>query len=138
RKRRERQTGYSRAVRVTLADLRRQHAPLEGELREAFARVLGSGKFVLGDEVAAFEEELARAAGVRFAVGVSSGTDALLAALAALGVGPGDEVVTSALSFFASAAAAARLGARPVFADISGDLCIDAADALRRRGARTR
>ncbi len=125
-------------MRVPLADLAKQHAALSGELQLAFARVLRSGRYILGEEVGAFEQELGRAAGVAHAVGVSSGTDALLAALIALGVGPGDEVVTTALSFFATAGAIVRLGAKPVFADVGRDLCLDPEDALRRRTARTR
>jgi dTDP-4-amino-4,6-dideoxygalactose transaminase len=129
---------YTSAVRVPLLDLARQHAPLRAELDRALARVIDSGRFILGPEVEALEAEVAEASGVRFAVGVSSGTDALLAALMALGVGPGDEVVTSALSFFASAGAIARLGARPVFADVGDDLLIDPEDALCRVGPKTR
>ncbi len=91
--------------------------------------------FIGGPEVAAFEHELAAATGARLAVGVSSGTDALLAAFLALGVGPGDEVVTTPLTFFATAGSAARLGARVVFADVDADsLTLDP----RARGGRVR
>src|SRR5260370_41142455 len=103
-------------MRVPLLDLVKQHAPLRAEIDAAIARVIDSGRFILGPEVEAFEAEVARACGARFAVGVSSGTDALLAALMALGVGAGDEVVTSALSFFATAGAIARPRAPPIFA----------------------
>ncbi|MCS6797346.1 MAG: DegT/DnrJ/EryC1/StrS family aminotransferase [Myxococcota bacterium] len=125
--------------RVRLAELGRQHAPLRDALRDAFERVLESGRFILGAEVEAFERELAHSAGVRHAIGVSSGTDALLVALMALGVGPGAEVVTTPFSFFATAGVIARLGARPVFADIepnSYNLDPDAAAAAV--GPRTR
>lgn len=84
----------------------------------AIARVLDSGVFIGGAEVKSFEQELARAANVSHAVGVSSGTDALVATLMALGVGPGSEIVTTAFTFFATAGAATRLGARVVFAEI--------------------
>jgi dTDP-4-amino-4,6-dideoxygalactose transaminase/acetyltransferase-like isoleucine patch superfamily enzyme len=103
---------------IPLVDLRAQHAPLMPALVRAFERVAYSGQLVLGEEVRAFEQEAAAALGVAHAVGVSSGTDALLASLLALGVGPGDEVVTTAYSFFASAASITRTGATPVFADI--------------------
>ena len=125
-------------MRVPLLDLARQHAPLRREIDTAIARVIDSGHFILGPEVEACEREVAAACGAAQAIGVSSGSDALLAALMALGVGPGDEVVTTALSFFATAGAVARLGARPVFADVGDDLNLDVADALARVTSRTR
>lgn len=103
---------------VPLFTLQRQWALVEGPVRQALDRVLAGQQFILGEEVAEFEKEVAAYLGVRFAVGVSSGTDALLAALMALGVGPRDEVITSPFTFFATAGTIARLGAKPVFVDI--------------------
>jgi dTDP-4-amino-4,6-dideoxygalactose transaminase len=126
-------------VKVPLLDLRAQHASVAEAVESAVRRVLESGQYILGDDVAALERELAGDVGLPHAVGVSSGTDALLASLWALGVGPGDEVVTTALSFFATAGAIARLGAKPVFADIEPDsLNLDAGAALDRVTPRTR
>jgi dTDP-4-amino-4,6-dideoxygalactose transaminase len=103
---------------VPLVDLVRQHAALRSELLAAVARVVDSSRFVLGGEGQALEEEIATLCGVRHAVGVGSGTDALRIALAALGIGPGDEVITPAFSFVASASTVVMAGATPVFVDI--------------------
>ena len=103
---------------VPLCDLRSQYAPLRDELIAAFTRVLDSGQVVLGGEVAAFEEEVAEYCGVGHAVGCGSGTEAISLALAALDVGPGDEVIIPPFTFFATVGCVVRLGATPVFADI--------------------
>jgi dTDP-4-amino-4,6-dideoxygalactose transaminase/acetyltransferase-like isoleucine patch superfamily enzyme len=124
---------------IPFVDLRELHAPIEGELRAAFERVLTSGRFILGEEVASFERDVAASLGVTHAIAVSSGSDALLAALMALGVGPGDEVVTTPFSFFATVGAIVRLGARPVFADVTEEaLLLDPAAVARVATPRTR
>jgi len=116
------------ATAVPLLDLTRYDEELKRAIERAVADVFASGRFVLGPALDRFEAELAQRLGVRHAIGVSSGTDALLVALMALGVGPGDEVVTSPFSFFASAGVVARLGARPVFVDIDpATFCMDPA-----------
>lgn len=105
---------------VPMFELKTQHAAIRAELDAAIARVLDSCQFILGPEVEGFERELAAAAKVPHAVGLSSGTDALLVSLMALDIGPGSdaEVLTSPFTFFATASTIARVGARPAFVDI--------------------
>ena len=103
---------------IPFIDLTRQHRALRTELLTALASVVDSSRFVLGEEGAALERELAESCGVRHGIGVGSGTDALRLALAGLGVGPGDEVLTPAFSFVASASTIVMVGATPVFVDI--------------------
>lgn len=106
---------------VPLLDLAAEVAELHDELDAAWLRVSRSGQFVLGPEVGAFEAEAAAYLGVRHAVGLNSGTDALTIALRALGVGPGHEVITSPFSFFATSETVLLLGAVPVFVDLAAD-----------------
>ncbi len=103
---------------VPMLDLKRQYKAIHGELLEALGQVLETQQFILGEHVAAFERAAAEQLGVKHALGCSSGTDALWLALAAAGVGPGDAVVTTPFSFFASVSAILRAGATPVLADI--------------------
>jgi len=103
---------------VPMLDLQRQYEQIRAEVLAAVGRVCASQHYILGPEVESFEREIADFCGTKEAVGCSSGTDALWLALAATGVQPGDEVLTTPFSFFASASAIARAGARPVFADI--------------------
>ena len=124
---------------VPLLDVNAQNHPLEAELTAAFARVLRTGRFILGEEVEAFEAECAAFIGARHAVSMSSGTDALLAAFMALGIGPGDEVLCPAFTFFATAGCIARTGATPVFCDVCPvSFNIDVASAMARVTARTK
>lgn len=126
-------------MRVPLLDLRRQNDPLRPQLEAALRRVLDSGCFIMGAEVEAFESELSTALGARHAIGVSSGTDALLVSLMALQVSHGDEVITTPFTFYATAGAVARLGARPVFADIDpASFNLDERAAAGACGSRTR
>jgi len=124
---------------IPFIDLTRQHAALRGELGAALMRVLDSSHFVLGAEGRALERELATLCGVRWALGVASGTDALRLALMAVGVGPGDEVITPAFSFVASATTITMVGATPVFVDIDPETyALDVAAAARAITPRTR
>ena len=124
---------------VPFFDLSRQHAAMGKELTDPLGTLILSGSCVLGPAVQDLEAELARRCGTDHAVGVSSGTDALLAVLSALDIGPGDEVVTTPFTFVATAQAIARTGARPVFADIDdATLNLDPVAAEAACGPRTK
>jgi dTDP-4-amino-4,6-dideoxygalactose transaminase len=124
---------------IPLVDVKAQYAPLVPELKQRFADVLESGRFIFGPEVEAFEREAAAYLGVPHAIGVANGTDALVLALEAMGVGRGDEVVCPAFTFYATAEAIARVGATPVFADIDPvTLNLDPASVAERITERTK
>lgn len=103
---------------VPLLDLSAQHQPIREQIDHAIAQVIDANGYILGPRVEAFEAELAAYCGVKHAVGVASGTDALLVSMMAMGIGPGDEVITTPFTFFSTAGSIVRLGAKPVFVDI--------------------
>ncbi|HMT08908.1 MAG TPA: DegT/DnrJ/EryC1/StrS family aminotransferase [Pyrinomonadaceae bacterium] len=108
-------------MQVPLLDLKEQNAALRPQIEAALGRVLDTNGFILGGEVAALEDEIAQFCNVDHAIGCASGTDAILLALMALDIGPGDEVITTPYSFFATVSSITRLGATPVFVDIEPD-----------------
>jgi dTDP-4-amino-4,6-dideoxygalactose transaminase len=116
---------------VPLFDTKTPLAPLRPQIDAKIAEVVDRGTFILGPEVAAFESEFATYLGARHAAGVANGTDALVLALRALGVGPGDDVVVPSFTFYASAEAIPLTGARPVFCDVDPDTCCVTADTVR-------
>jgi dTDP-4-amino-4,6-dideoxygalactose transaminase len=118
-------------LKVPLLDLQPQYASIRSEVLSAITRVCDSQHFIMGPEVEALEAEFATDIGARAAIGASSGTDALLVALMALGIGPGDEVITPTFSFFATAGCVARVGATPVFVDVDADTLMMQADGVR-------
>jgi len=105
-------------MKVPILDLTRQYKAIKPEIDVAVARVLASGRFILGPEVKAFEEEVAKYAGAKHAIGVASGTDSILLSLKALGIGAGDAVIVPSFTFFATAGVVHNVGATPIFADI--------------------
>lgn len=129
----------SDAVRVPFLDLGKEFAELEPQWHAALAEIGARGAFILGPNVQAFEQEAADYVGAAHATGVANGTDALVLALRALDIGPGDEVITSPFTFFASAEAISTVGATPVFADIDpGSFNLDPASVAERITERTR
>jgi dTDP-4-amino-4,6-dideoxygalactose transaminase len=124
---------------IPLVDVKAQYAPLLNELKERIADVLDSGRFILGPNVQAFEEEAAAYLGVEHAIGVANGTDALVIALDALEIGPGDEVICPTFTFYATAESIARRGATPVFAEIDPrTMNLDPEDVRARVTGRTK
>ncbi|MGB9592267.1 MAG: DegT/DnrJ/EryC1/StrS family aminotransferase, partial [Candidatus Kryptoniota bacterium] len=126
-------------MRVPLLDLKAQYAAHKKELDQAILRVVESQHFILGPEVENLEKKLCSYLGSKYAIGVSSGTDALLIALMAIGIKPGDEIIVPTFSFFATAGVVARMNAIPVFTDIDPvTFNIDPDDVLRKVSRRTR
>jgi len=124
---------------IPLVDVKAQYAPLIPELKQRFADVLESGRFIFGPEVTAFEEEAAAYLGTPHAIGVANGTDALVLSLEAMGIGRGDEVICPSFTFYATAESIARVGATPVFADIDPvTLNLDVDDVAARITPRTK
>jgi len=126
-------------MNVPFLNLAAQYPPLQAELLPAVQRVLADSHFVLGPNVAAFEQEMAALTGTQFGIGVNSGSDALTLALRALDIGPGDEVITTPFTYIAPAESIYQVGARLVFADIdAATFQLSPADAARKITARTR
>ena len=126
-------------LRVPLLDLKAQYETIRDEIRAAVDRVLESQHFILGPEVEALEREVAAYSQCRFGIGVSSGTDALLVALMAIGLKPGDEVITTPYTFFATSGSVSRLGGVPIFVDIQpGTFNIDPNEIESKLSPRTR
>jgi dTDP-4-amino-4,6-dideoxygalactose transaminase len=125
-------------MHVPLLDLTLQYAPLKAQILAEIEALADSQSLILGPKVAALEQAVAQYCGAAHAIGVSSGTDAQLVTLMALGIGPGDEVATTPYTFFATAGCLARLGARPVFVDIEPDTFNIAPEVLNEALARSR
>src|SRR5215831_13230112 len=125
--------GHKTVADIPMLDLSRQYAGIRTEILAAVARACDSQRYILGDEVSAFEREFASLCATKDSVGCASGTDGLWLALAAAGVGPGDSVITTPFSFFATASSILRAGAKPVFVDVDpGTLNLDPAKVEQR------
>ncbi len=120
-------------MQVPLLDLKAQYAAIKDEVMPAISEVCDSQSFALGPAVAEFEEKIAAYCNSNYAIGVSSGTDALIVSLMALGIKPGDEVITTPFTFFAAAGSIVRLGARPVFVDVDPDSYNIEASAIEQK-----
>src|SRR5205814_5447129 len=126
-------------MNVKLLDLQARYLPIRNEIRRAIDEVCDAQSLILGPHVERFEKSLAEYCGTRHAIGVSSGTDALLCSLMAIGIKPGDEIICPAFTFFATAGCIARLGAVPVFCDIEyASFNIDPAAAAKKITRKTR
>src|SRR5438105_5795229 len=126
------------SLRIPYVDLALQHRQTKPELLEAVGKVLDSGQFILGEEMERFEKEFAGLCQAKHALGVNSGTDALILALKCLGIGPGDEIITPPNSYLASASCVALAGATPKFADVREDMNFDPEAVARAITPRTR
>ncbi len=126
-------------MKIPLLDLKAQYQSIKPQIDAAVQKVIDAQEFILGEEVRELEKEVAYYCGVKYGVGVASGTDALILALKALGIGPGDEVITTPFTFFATAESISYVGARPVFADIDpGTYNINPAEIERKVTNRTK
>jgi len=125
-------------TQIPYVNLQAQHAAIRAELLEAIAEVIDDGQFILGGKLVEFEKQFAQLCGTRYAVGVNSGTDALLLSLKCLGIGPGDEVITVPNSFIATTSSIRILGATPIFVDVAEDYNIDPAKIVAAVTRRTR
>jgi dTDP-4-amino-4,6-dideoxygalactose transaminase len=126
-------------MRIDLIDLVTQYRTIQPEIDKAIREVLEVGQFILGPNVAALEREIAKYLGVKYAVGVASGTDALVLSLRALGIGPGDEVIVPTYTFFATAEAVVLVGATPIFVDIEAETyCLAMRQVVERITPRTK
>ena len=117
--------------KIPIVDLRAQYSALRDQVRQAIDDVNDTQQFILGPAVETFEDQMANYLHCRCSIGVASGSDALLLALMALGVGPGDAVITTPFTFFSTVSAIVRVGARPLFVDVDIDSCLISVDRLK-------
>ncbi len=123
-------------INVPLLDLKAQYGPLKNEIKAAIERVVESQYFIMGPDVAELEKAIAEYVGAKFAIGCASGSDAIMIALAALGVGPGDEVICPSFTFFATGGYTTKVGAKPVYVDcdpVTYNMCPDSARAAAKK-----